>query len=69
VFYLPLALLHASVALRLAGDATASIVVLQAGAIGNGVALAVFIATMIAAVLRGRRRSPNAPAARPPPRG
>jgi hypothetical protein len=57
--YAPLALLHASVALRLLGDATASMPVLRAGAIANGVALAVFIVTMIAAVVRGRRGAPR----------
>lgn len=53
-FYLPLALLHASVVLRLAGDATASMDVLRAGGIANAVTLAAFVVTMVASVVRGR---------------
>ncbi|CAG0997010.1 hypothetical protein BURK1_02602 [Burkholderiales bacterium] len=63
-FYLPLALLHASVAIRLAGDATGFWPVLQAGGIANAVALGAFIATAVASVMRGRRTPPAAP----PPR-
>ncbi|MFZ5511430.1 MAG: hypothetical protein ACOZCP_15405 [Pseudomonadota bacterium] len=54
-FYLPLALLHASLLLRIAGD------LLQLGdwrSLGgalNAVALLAFVLTMIAAVVRGRR--------------
>ncbi|GMU72634.1 MAG: hypothetical protein HS109_02485 [Burkholderiales bacterium] len=55
-FYAPLVLLHLSVALRLAGDALDAQRVLSAGGIANGVALAVFIATAITAVVRGRAR-------------
>ena len=66
VFYLPLALLHASVAWRLAGDAVGSMQVLRAGAIANGIALAAFIVTMIAAVVRGRRGATRPPAAKTP---
>jgi hypothetical protein len=54
VFYLPLALLHAGVALRLAGDAAESMPVLRAGGVANAVALAVFIVTAATAVLRAR---------------
>lgn len=61
-FYVPLALLHAGVALRLAGDAAASMPLLRAGAIANAATLAVFIATMAAAVLRGRRGGAPRPA-------
>jgi len=53
-FYLPLALLHAGVALRLAGDATGSIDMLRSGGIANGATLAVFVVTMVAAVVLGR---------------
>ena len=67
VFYLPLALLHASVALRLAGDATGSTDVLRSGGIANGVALAAFIVTMVVAVVRGRASKP--PSVRAGPRG
>ncbi len=61
-FYLPLAALHASVALRVAGDATASMPLVRAGAIANAAALAVFIATMVAAAVRGRRAAGPRPA-------
>lgn len=54
-FYVPLALLHASVAIRLVGDAAGAFDWRSAGGLLNALALAVFIATMIAAVLRGRR--------------
>lgn len=57
-FYLPLALLHASVAIRLSGDAAASMDVLRAGAIANAVALGAFIVTLLAAAVRGRRSKP-----------
>jgi hypothetical protein len=67
VFYLPLALLHASVALRLAGDAIGSAGVLRWGGMANGVALAVFIVTMVVAVVRGRASKP--PSVQAEPRG
>jgi hypothetical protein len=54
-YYAPLVLLHAGVALRLAGDVLASTAVLQAGAIGNAVAIAAFIVTAVASVARARR--------------
>ncbi|HEY0879675.1 MAG TPA: hypothetical protein VGE10_14600 [Zeimonas sp.] len=54
-FYLPLAMLHASVAVRLAGDAGAGYGWTRVGGLLNAISLAVFIATMLAAVLRGRR--------------
>lgn len=53
-FYVPLVLLHGSLFVRLAGDATATPTLARAGAIANALALLVFIATMLAAVLRGR---------------
>lgn len=55
-FYLPLALLHASVALRLAGDALADFGVTRAGGLLGAVALAAFIASTVSAVVRGLRR-------------
>lgn len=61
VFYAPLLLLHASLALRLAGDASGRFEWLRWGALLSAVALLGFIANTAAAVLRGRR----APAARP----
>jgi len=54
-FYVPLVLLHASLAVRLAGDAIASFELIRAGAIGNAVALAAFILGAAGAVVRGRR--------------
>ncbi len=67
VFYLPLALLHAGVALRLAGDAAGSLPVLRAGGVANAVALAVFIVTAATAVLRARSRRGTGPRGRRPP--
>ncbi|MCC6196314.1 MAG: hypothetical protein IT518_17815 [Burkholderiales bacterium] len=64
-FYLPLALLHASVAVRLAGDAAASPGLRSAGGVLSAVALAAFIASTLTAVVRGkaqaRLRSEGAP--------
>ncbi len=69
-FYVPLGLLHASLVVRLAGDAAALPPLARAGAVGNALTLALFIATVLAAVLRGRR-SATAPAtaagSSPPP--
>ncbi len=54
VFYLPLLLLHGSVTLRLAGDATGQAQWLAVGGTLNAVALLAFIACMLGTVLRGR---------------
>ena len=54
-FYVPLQLLHASVALRLLGDALARFELTRWGALGSALALAAFIAVMVSAVLRSRR--------------
>ncbi len=59
-FYLPLVLLHASLAIRLIGDAGAGYGWTKAGGLLNAVALAVFIATMLGAVVRGRRARAHA---------
>jgi hypothetical protein len=53
--YLPLALLHATLAVRLAGDFAADIAFARAGAIGNAVSLAAFIASIATAAALGRR--------------
>jgi hypothetical protein len=54
-FYFPLALLHASLALRVAGG-LAELPALRAwGGVANALTLAVFIATMIVSVIRGGR--------------
>lgn len=60
-FYVPLVLLHLSVAIRLLGDAivgygvVAGFGLTRAGGLLNAISLAVFIATMLSAVVRGRR--------------
>lgn len=56
VFYLPLALLHVSVALRLAGDALADGALLRWGGAASALALAAFVGTMAGAAIRGARR-------------
>lgn len=54
LFYVPLVLLHGSLALRLAGDLAANADWRSLGGAGNALALAVFILTVISALLRGR---------------
>jgi hypothetical protein len=56
LFYAPLALLHASLALRLAGDAAGVFEWRSAGGLLNAAALAIFILNTIAAVVRGRMK-------------
>ena len=56
-FYLPLALLHASLVVRLAGDATGRFDWTRTGGLLNALALAAFIAGTAGAVVRGRRRA------------
>ncbi len=60
VFYLPLGLLHGSVAVRLLGDAGAGYGWIRVGGLLNALALAAFIVTMLAAVIRGRRAKARA---------
>ena len=52
-FYLPLALLHLSLVVRLAGDATARFDWTRIGGMLNALALAAFIASTASAVARG----------------
>ena len=54
-FYLPLALLHLSLVVRLAGDATARFDWTRIGGMLNALALAAFIASTASAVARGMR--------------
>ena len=54
-FYLPLALLHLSLAVRICGSLLNDFALRQAGAAGNAAAIVLFIATMIAAGVTGRR--------------
>jgi hypothetical protein len=56
VFYLPLALLHLSLLVRLAGDASARLDWTRIGGTLNALALAAFIVNTAGAVARGRRR-------------
>ena len=53
-FYLPLALLHASLILRLAGDLAGLHPLRQWGGLANAAAIVVFIATMLITVLRAK---------------
>jgi hypothetical protein len=53
-FYLPLVLLHVSVAVRLAGDAAASPALRSAGGVLSAIALVAFVASTLTAVVRGR---------------
>ena len=53
-FYAPLALLHLSLLVRIAGDATGAFDWTRAGGLLNAVALAAFIVNTAVAVMRGR---------------
>ena len=55
VFYLPLLVLHASLALRILGGLDAQFALRSNGGLLNAVALLLFIVTMIASVVRGGR--------------
>lgn len=59
-FYVPLALLHASLALRLAGDATDRFDWTRIGGALNALALAAFIVGTASAVVRGKRAGQRA---------
>jgi hypothetical protein len=54
-FYVPLALLHLSVVIRFAGDATGRFEILRIGGTLNALALAAFIVGTVSAVVRGGR--------------
>jgi hypothetical protein len=56
-FYLPLALLHASLTLRLTGDALGDFSLRAAGGLGNGLAIGVFLLTVVGTALAGARQS------------
>ena len=56
-FYVPLAVLHISVLLRLAGDASGRFDWTRAGGMLNALALAAFIVGTVGAVVRGKRLS------------
>jgi hypothetical protein len=54
-FYLPLLALHASLALRVAGDMSGDFALRREGGLANAFALLLFIAAMVASVVRGKR--------------
>ncbi len=54
-FYVPLALLHGSLLVRLAGDATGSFDWTRIGGLFNAIALAAFVLGSLTAAARGRR--------------
>lgn len=54
-FYVPLVLLHASVLLRVAGDALADAQMRAWGGIGNAIAVAAFVLTMAGTAVRAAR--------------
>jgi len=56
VFYLPLVLLHGTLAVRIGADLVAHTGGRAGGAAGNAVALAAFVLVTVATVVRGRRR-------------
>lgn len=58
-FYGPLLLLHASVALRVAGDATGQFEWLRNASLLNALALLAFIVSTASAVFRGRKAAPS----------
>lgn len=76
LFYVSLIVLHASLALRLGGDAFGLHEWRRLGGMGNLLALLIFIANTVAAALRGRKpvgvpvaRGAASPQPRPPPAG
>ncbi len=59
ILYVPLALLHASLALRVAGSLSGIDRVLAAGAWGNAAAIVLFLATVVALVTGAARPRPS----------
>ena len=64
-FYVPLALLHLSLALRVFGGLADNLALRQWGALANAATLAVFIAPLMASVIRGGRRRTKINGVRP----
>lgn len=56
-FYLPLLVLHASLALRIGGGLAGEFAWQRQGAAGNAAALLLFVATLLGSIVRGRRRA------------
>ena len=57
-FYLPLALLHLSLLVRLVGDAAGQLAWTRVGGLLNALALAAFIVSTVSAAVRGKRSAP-----------
>lgn len=57
-FYLPLALLHASLALRLAGDGAGDFALRALGGLGNALAIGAFLLTVLATAVTAAVRGP-----------
>ena len=57
VFYVPLLVLHASLALRVVSGLTGDFAGQRAGGAANALALLLFIATMLTSVVRGKRQT------------
>lgn len=57
LLYLPLAVLHGTVAWRAGGNLLADPAMMRAGAVGNAAAIALFAVTMVTALWRGRASS------------
>ena len=55
LFYLPLAVMHASLAVRIIGDYSGDFGMRSAGGMGNALALALFVLVTVSAVVRGLR--------------
>lgn len=60
-FYLPLLVLHASLALRIFGSLSAEFPLRREGGLINAIALLLFILTLIASVVRGKRAGLQTP--------
>ncbi|MFH1871392.1 MAG: hypothetical protein ABIK82_20380 [Pseudomonadota bacterium] len=61
-FYLPLLVLHVSLALRVFGGLSGEFALRSEGGLINAIALLLFVATLLTSVLRGRRTAPLAQA-------
>ncbi|MCU0804421.1 MAG: hypothetical protein MUF79_04935 [Burkholderiales bacterium] len=63
LFYLPLAVLHASLVVRVVGDYSGDFGMRSAGGMGNALALALFVLVTVSAVVRGLRTRRDRPLA------
>ena len=57
LFYVPLLVLHASLALRIGGGLVGDFAAQRAGGAANAVALLLFVTTILASVVRGKRQA------------